>query len=218
MKIHFQIILIILVSIPSFYKANAQFGFYYGRSISTVKSDKFIDDPKSINTGALGLSVQYFPFKNEKISFINEFGFSNKGYKQELNNDTYKIRFTYFSMPVLFSYSINNFTDIHTGVEFSPLLGYRIKKNSEILDTESNVYNGNDLGIVLGAYFIPDELFNLLIRFNYGLKPVLTYQEIGDNGEFKDSVNDLNNFTFTFGFKINFIKKRLGQDEITKTF
>lgn len=167
-KITFLLLLLTLS-----FTTKAQLGWSSGISISNVRHNDLLSNVHPIVTGFMGLSYQYRPFKfNNPVSFIAEFLYSAKGYKQTFEKD-YLSYFHYFALPVLINFDLTNRFSAHTGVEFSGLIGTSNKENEDL-------YEQLDLGLNAGIGFMIYKNIQLFARYNYGLLPILNYQKIDE--------------------------------------
>ena len=176
--------------------SNAQFAVMAGGNYSNVRNNTSLENKGPIAGYNMGLSYQYYPFRNaRKISILNELVFNQKGYRQDFEK-RYSSRFNYLSLPVLVNYSLSKDLAIHSGFEMSTLLSTNIEHGLK-------TYNIFDLGLVFGMSYFESRRLSCYSRFTYGLLPMLDYYNIDELGNFKNEIHDLKNICISIGIKCN---------------
>lgn len=203
LKTHFLpfklLLLIGILSTP--FTSEAQVFIMGGGNVCNVSSDVTLQNKSSIWGYYWGAGVQYYPFKKDKFSIINELLFSRKGYQQDLDKN-YKFEFNYLSMPILMNYSVNQYLCLQGGVELSQLVNVNVAKG---MDT----YNHFDAGLVFGLSGFDNQRVSFYMRMTYGVTPILDYVSIDEIGNFNGNIKDLHNVCFSFGIKFNMYNKKI---------
>ena len=145
--------------------SNAQFAVMAGGNYSNVRNNISLENNGPIAGYNMGLSYQYYPFRNSrKISILNELVINQKGYRQDFEK-RYSSRFNYLSLPVLVNYSLTKDFAINSGLELSTLLTTNIEHGLR-------TYNNFDLGLVFGMCYFESRRLSCYSRFTYGLLQV----------------------------------------------
>lgn len=183
-------------------KLNAQIAIQAGGNFCNVKSDVLLENKNSIGAYHFGFGIQYFPVKNfSKLSLVNEFIFTQKGYQQNFSND-YFFRFNYLAFPILVNYSPVPFLSLQGGVELSTLVSTNIKQGMK-------TYNHFDSGLVAGISAFDNRRFSIYSRVTYGLSSMLDYVLIDEMGNFDGEMKDLHNVCFSLGIKFKLINEKI---------
>ncbi len=183
-------------------KTKAQIALHSNMSYSKIRNDVSIENKKALLGYNYGIAVQYYPFRNaQKLSVINEFNFSRKGYRQNFEEE-YEFKFDYLSFPILVDYSLFHNISLQTGVELSQMIDANI-------EGWKDTYNKFDLGLVLGTSYYYKKKWSLYIRFTYGVLPILDYYNIDDLGNFNGKIHDLKNISVALGIKFNITNEKI---------
>lgn len=194
----------IIISILSLFYHNgfAQVGVVGGLNYCNVRNDNVLKNTKSIFTYQMGVTFNFYPFKSfSDLSIKNEFLFTEKGYKQELNK-TYTFHFDYLSYSLLANYHLSENFSIEAGGYISELINTNVKQGLK-------TYNTTDAGLVLGLTFLERKTVSLNSKINYGLIPMLNYYNIDNRGNFTGEINDLKNICFSLGISLNVYNEKI---------
>lgn len=147
-------------------------------------SNMYIDEVTDRNP-RYGFHASLFtqlPLVKNKLYLQPEIGYSNKGTTAKYNvlntfqgENTFSL--DYVEVPVLLTYKIGNFVDLHAGGYGGYLLNANTKSKSDVGSSQIELGKGNfnevDYGLSAGLSIYFGKLM-IGTRYNYGLRPVAT--------------------------------------------
>lgn len=182
---------------------NAQVSIKIGGNYNNLVDDNILENKKPLFSTQIGGSIRLLPFKeSSKFSIQAELLLQQKGYKQELNGEKYKLSLNYITIPLLLNFKPTNNFSIHGGFAFNHLINTNRKRGND-------TYTQNDLAINFGMAAFENKKVSIYLRTSYGLIPIIDYTSIDKYGNFTNKINKFNNINFTIGAKLNIYEKKI---------
>lgn len=126
--------------------------------------------------------------------FFNGTGliYSLKGYRQQLNPETIRVKLHYLSMPIYLGYRPTGFLSLRAGAELSLLLNTTISNDFGRDERFGKNFKKGDVALFAGINLLETKDINISIKYIHGMIPLVkgTYVDAqGNIDEFKDFKN-----------------------------
>lgn len=185
------------------YSLNAQISVKVGGSYNTINDAGILENKSPMFSTFLGAGIRVHPFKEtSKFSIESGLLIQRKGYIQHLDNETYNLTLTYFTIPTLLNYKPNATFSVYGGFALNHLIDTNRKKGND-------TYTQNDVALNLGINLLEHKKLNIFIRGAYGLIPIIDYYKIDEFGNFTDKIDKFNTMSFSIGLKMNIYDEKI---------
>lgn len=168
-----KLFFIAAISLGVVVSANAQdtkFGAKAGVNLANVTGD--VDETDM----AIGFQVGGYIHLGISDAFAvqAELLFDNKGFNQDIGDDTYRTTLNYITVPILAKYMITEGLNIHAG----PQIGILVSATDDDGDDISDGMKSTDFGIAAGAGYELESGLNFFARYSTSLSSVSDNDDI----------------------------------------
>lgn len=180
-----------------YFQINLQYSFYdYHKPLE-------LTDVRPNIAGGFGVMI--FANQKSKFEIAGELNSFSRSFHQKYSETDFKYIFSGLEIRLLTNYFITQKLSLEAGgiaATYSP----GIYKNGETLDAGKG-FRDNDFGAFLGCHYFFNESWVVGARYDFWFVKMLEYSGIGDYGEIKPPVSDIQTKTAEIFIRFQFLNQ-----------